>query len=255
MPAAASRCRASCRAWASAPGSTGWRARTASAGRVRNDGAGVTIDAFGAAAGARRLRWRGSGADAAARRRPSASSAGRPSVPEPLAGFAIVPSASRGERRPSIPADLATCPDCLARGPSTPRDRRYRYPFTNCTDCGPRFTIATRRALRPRRPPRWRRSRCARDCRREYDDPRDRRFHAQPNACPACGPRLRLCDAAGAAVALRATRSRWPRRRCAAGASSRSRGSAGSTSPATPRSNAAVARCARASAATRSRSR
>ena len=84
--------------------------------------------------------------------------------------------------------DVATCRDCLAEV-LDPADRRHGYPFTNCTNCGPRFSII--QALPYDRPnTTMRRFIMCPDCQAEYDDPRDRRFHAQPNACPVCGPRV-----------------------------------------------------------------
>jgi hydrogenase maturation protein HypF len=163
-------------------------------GRVSNGTEGVTIDAFGAeeeldsflrglqanpppAARIRELRWQTI-----------------PSEPAPP-NFEIIDSRPGGERRVSIPADLATCDDCLSEI-FDPSDRRYRYAFTNCTNCGPRFTIARDvpydRPATTMAPFRM----CA-ACQREYDSPLDRRFHAQPNACPKCGPRLRALSAAG----------------------------------------------------------
>lgn len=157
-------------------------------GRVLNDSTGVTIDAFGAAAAISSFVdvLRASPPPAAKIVDFVCSDLDSP----PVAGFTIVRSEAADERRVSIPADLATCDDCV-REIFDPADRRYRYPFTNCTNCGPRFTIAldvpydrpaTTMASFPM---------CG-DCRREYESVDDRRFHAQPNACPACGPRLRI---------------------------------------------------------------
>lgn len=94
-----------------------------------------------------------------------------------------------------VSPDIATCPDCR-REIFDPADRRYRYPFTNCTNCGPRFTIIREIPYdRPRTT--MDRFRMCPLCQREYENPADRRFHAQPNACPRCGPRLELVDGDG----------------------------------------------------------
>jgi hydrogenase maturation protein HypF len=118
----------------------------------------------------------------------------------PLTGlteFHIVPSQVLGRVNTGIPADAATCADCL-RELLDPTDRRYRYPFLNCTNCGPRFTIT--RSIPYDRPQTSMASfsMCP-QCQREYDDPLNRRFHAQPNACWNCGPRVWLSPAAGSA--------------------------------------------------------
>ena len=110
-------------------------------------------------------------------------------------GFSITLSQKRSERQALISPDSATCDDCLRELFDT-ADRRYRYPFINCTNCGPRFTIVqdvpydrekTTMQVFPMCPA----------CRSEYDDPLNRRFHAQPNACPTCGPRVSLLNLEG----------------------------------------------------------
>ncbi len=107
-------------------------------------------------------------------------------------GFRIEESREGVRRRALISPDVATCEECLAET-LDPADRRYRYPFTNCTNCGPRFTI-TRQVPYDRATTTMASFEMCPECRREYDDPSDRRFHAQPNACPVCGPRVRLLD-------------------------------------------------------------
>jgi hydrogenase maturation protein HypF len=109
--------------------------------------------------------------------------------------FRIEESREGDRRRALVSPDVATCDDCLAEI-FDPADRRHRYPFTNCTNCGPRFTI-TRSVPYDRATTTMSAFGMCPDCRREYDDPADRRFHAQPNACPDCGPRVRLLDRFG----------------------------------------------------------
>jgi hydrogenase maturation protein HypF len=112
--------------------------------------------------------------------------------------FEIRPSFAEAGKFQLISPDIATCPDCL-KEIFDPADRRFRYPFTNCTNCGPRFTIIN--DIPYDRPNTTMRSfRMCPACRKEYNDPLDRRFHAQPNACPVCGPRLELVDTKGKTV-------------------------------------------------------
>ncbi len=173
-------------------------ARTAGlTGTVSNDAAGVVIEAFASSEAdldAFLNRLRNELPPAA---RIEAISWANIERPEKPASFEIAPSSAGSEssRRPSIPADLATCEAC-AREIADPSDRRYRYAFTSCTHCGPRFTIALDVPYDRVTTTMMRVPMCP-DCRREYEDPNDRRFHAQPNACPRCGPSLRLTGADG----------------------------------------------------------
>jgi len=112
--------------------------------------------------------------------------------------FRIVASEVLGRVSTGIPADAATCPDCRHEL-LAPHDRRYRYPFLNCTNCGPRFTI-TRRIPYDRPQTSMAEFRMCPACQAEYDDPANRRFHAQPNACWDCGPQLTLTNSAGEAI-------------------------------------------------------
>lgn len=115
--------------------------------------------------------------------------------------FAILKSEAQPGAYQLVSPDVATCPDCL-RELFDPSDRRYRYPFTNCTNCGPRFTII-RDVPYDRPNTTMGPFQMCSDCQAEYDDPLDRRFHAQPNACPVCGPQLQLLGADGLVVAER----------------------------------------------------
>lgn len=111
------------------------------------------------------------------------------------AHFEIRQSEESGKKTAVIMPDIATCSDCL-REIFDPGDRRYLYPFTNCTNCGPRFTIIA--ALPYDRPnTTMKKFAMCPACREEYENPHDRRFHAQPNACPSCGPHLELWETNG----------------------------------------------------------
>jgi hydrogenase maturation protein HypF len=113
--------------------------------------------------------------------------------------FTIVSSQTAQERRVFVPPDVCTCDACLQEL-FDPSNRRYRYPFINCTHCGPRWTIIQDVPYDRERTTMAVFRMCP-DCRDEYGTPTNRRFHAQPNACPQCGPRLRLFDNAGGEMA------------------------------------------------------
>ncbi len=115
-------------------------------------------------------------------------------------GFQIRESSEAGGKTALILPDMATCADCL-REILEPGDRRFRYPFTNCTNCGPRFSIIEGVPYDRANTSMKKFVMCA-DCAREYGDPGDRRFHAEPTACPRCGPQLQLWNSLGVTMAM-----------------------------------------------------
>src|SRR5882672_2892350 len=190
----------------------GFRPATARdlAGFVRNDSEGVWIEIEGPAGALSRFLEELPGTAPPLARIEATEIVELRAVGE--VGFRIAASAERPSVRAIVPPDAATCDACLSEL-FDPRDRRFRYPFINCTDCGPRYTIARDLPYDRARTTMAAFTLCAR-CRAEYEDPSSRRFHAEPNACPDCGPVLSLPSAGlrgeaalGAAVAaLRAGR-------------------------------------------------
>lgn len=169
---------------------TVWRVATECglSGEVGNDGAGVFIRMWGSPERrARFLRRLQSESPPLARIQSLEIEPLYVACPEP--GFRIVPSRGGPVQTGVIP-DAATCPECLA-DISDPDNRRYGYPFANCTHCGPRLSIVSAIPYDRQHTSMADFPLCDR-CRGEYDDPGNRRFHAQPNACPDCGPRLWL---------------------------------------------------------------
>ncbi|MFI0467756.1 carbamoyltransferase HypF [Saccharopolyspora sp. 5N102] len=166
------------------------------AGHVGNDVHGVFVEVEGPASGIRRFLGM------LREQAPPLAMVARISVADVAAvaetGFRVVDSDSTGSRAALVSSDTATCADCLGEI-IDPDDRRSAYPFTNCTNCGPRFTIV--RDVPYDRPNTTMAgfALCAR-CEAEYRDPANRRFHAQPVCCPDCGPRLRLTDSGGVAL-------------------------------------------------------
>jgi len=120
-------------------------------------------------------------------------------TPQGDTGFRIEPSVVGGNPEVFVCSDVATCEACLSEL-FDPSNRRYRYPFINCTACGPRLTIMTGSPYDRERTTMARFEMCG-ACRAEYEDPADRRFHAEPIACAVCGPRITAADGAGRPVA------------------------------------------------------
>ena len=123
--------------------------------------------------------------------------------PVSYSGFEIRDSVAGGTASTLILPDIAACAECLSEV-FDPDNRRYHYPFTNCTHCGPRFTILDALPY-DRANTSMKTFKMCPDCRREYDNPNDRRFHAQPNACPVCGPSLQLWDPSGSVLSSKET--------------------------------------------------
>jgi hydrogenase maturation protein HypF len=166
-------------------------------GFVRNDGRGVTIDAEGEV-----LELDGLMDDLKTKLPPRASIQTiktRNLDPRGYTDFTIDVSGEEDQKTSLVSPDIATCPDCLSEI-LDPKDRRFRYPFTNCTNCGPRFTIV-RDIPYDRKNTTMSVFRMCSQCASEYGDPENRRFHAQPNACPVCGPRVSLTGRSGEVVA------------------------------------------------------
>ena len=221
---------------------TGSRTSSASPGSSATTSAGVFVEVEGDAGrrSPRFVRRLPAEAPPLARRRGRDASATSPRPGERGLRDRRLRAPDGGAAAPVTP-DAATCDDCL-RELFDPADRRFRYPFVNCTNCGPRFTIV--RDVPYDRPLTTMAgfTMCP-ACQAEYDDPADRRFHAQPNACPDCGPRLSMPVDEAVERLARAARS-W-----------RSRGSAATTWPAGPTTRRRSRGCARASTARTGRSR
>ncbi|HYV03441.1 MAG TPA: acylphosphatase, partial [Blastocatellia bacterium] len=168
-------------------------------GRVLNNTSGVLIDVEGEAAAIEQfveeIKW-----NPPPRSLVEAVECTTHLPPANYETFRIVESDRTGQAFVSISADIGTCQDCL-RELFDPEDRRYRYPFINCTNCGPRFTIVEGVPYDRDKTTMREFTMCA-ACREEYENPLDRRFHAEPIACHQCGPRLSLLDSTGNALTL-----------------------------------------------------
>ena len=166
-------------------------------GAVRNRADGVAIEVEGQPGALKRFLH-----ELRAQAPPLACINAVSSLPQTARGdetFRIVPSEADACEHGFIPADVATCDECDGEL-ADPADRRFRYPFLNCTNCGPRFTIIRSLPYDRERTTMGAFGLCA-ACNREYTDPSNRRFHAQATACPDCGPRLSVHDALGRPIA------------------------------------------------------
>ncbi len=163
-------------------------------GEVWNDAGGVLIHAWGSRASLEELVRRLQAEPPPLSRIEAIARTSLDFPGEPPGEFRIV-SSREGEVRTGVAADAATCPACLAEV-LDPANRRYRYPFTNCTHCGPRLSIVRSIPYDRANTSMASFTMCP-HCQAEYDDPADRRFHAQPNACADCGPGVWLEDTAG----------------------------------------------------------
>lgn len=166
-------------------------------GWARNDGQGVTIEVDGApellTQFAQRLRQ-----DAPPLAQIDSIDVAAVNADTPFSTFDILHSEASPQHAASIGADTTICPECLAEL-FDPSNRRYRYAFINCTDCGPRYTLVSRLPYDRANTSMACFAQCA-PCLHEYRDPAHRRFHAEPNACADCGPALQLLDAAGGSI-------------------------------------------------------
>ncbi len=166
-------------------------------GETRNTPEGVEIRIFGPPESLKAfLRGLRKKAPAVARLRTITV---RPLQETPPPAFRVL-SSREGQPSTYVPPDLATCETCQ-REIFTPSDRRYLYPFTNCTNCGPRYTVIQALPYDRERTSMRVFPMCP-ECLREYQDPQSRRFHAEPNACPVCGPRIWLCDRSGEKISV-----------------------------------------------------
>lgn len=169
---------------------TGWVRNCSEGVRIEVEGAGESVEAF-----VRRLTGEAPPLSRIERITPT------PLAPAGDRAFVIAASETNGEPHVIVLPDLAICPDCL-RELHAPADRRHRYPFINCTNCGPRYSIIDALPYDRSRTTMAGFVLCP-SCRAEYEDPADRRFHAEPTACPICGPHLELWEGGGGVLALR----------------------------------------------------